>query len=178
MRHQELIDKWELGDAVELHLSQVNVPELAFQVARVLRRSDWLLLEGDLGAGKTTLVAQLAYAMGAKQRATSPTFSLLNVIQLESSGSLVSSICHMDLYRVKRSQELQHLGLELEMTQTSIAVIEWSENIEPEGWCDFFQVTRCKKPVRIPVIKIAHEENKDLRFYSLSWKSLDEFLFG
>lgn len=178
MRHQELIDKWELGEAVQLHLSQVNVPELAVRVANVLRPSDWLLLEGDLGAGKTTFVAQLAREMGAKQNATSPTFSLLNVIQLESSGSLVSRICHMDLYRVKRSQELQHLGLELEITQTSIAVIEWSENIEPEGWSDFFQVTRCKKPVRIPVIKIAHEENKDLRCYSLSWKSIDEFLFG
>lgn len=176
MIYQESINKWEHGEAVKLHLSQVEISEFAVQVAKVLRPSDWLLLEGDIGAGKTTFVAQLAYAMGAKQRATSPTFSLLNVIQLDSSDSLVSRICHMDLYRVKRPQELHHLGLELEMTQTSVAVIEWHENIEPEGWSDFFQVTRCKKPARIPVIKISHEENQSLRFYTLIWKSLDEFL--
>jgi tRNA A37 threonylcarbamoyladenosine biosynthesis protein TsaE len=114
--------------------------------------------------------------MGSQQLVASPTFSLLNVIDLPNSvADSVARICHMDLYRIRRAEELMHLGLEIEFSASAIAIIEWSENVEGEGWKRFFDFTRCKKPMRILTLSIENLPDSEKRRYSFDWLSFNDF---
>jgi tRNA threonylcarbamoyladenosine biosynthesis protein TsaE len=83
-----------------------------------------ILLRGDLGAGKTTLVKGIAAGFGAanKDEVTSPTFTLVH----EYRGP-TATLYHIDLYRVDTQRELETLGLDDLMTENSILLIEWGE---------------------------------------------------
>jgi len=82
-----------------------------------------LLLEGDLGAGKTALVRGLAAGMGiAPETVRSPTFTLMN--DYGEEGQLL----HVDLYRLE-GDEIVALGLEERLALPGVKVIEWSERV-------------------------------------------------
>ena len=91
----------------------------------MLRTMRMVLLLGDLGAGKTTLVKGIAEALAAASRddVTSPTFTLIH----EYRGPEVS-VYHVDLYRIETERELATLGLdELLASHGNLVVIEWGE---------------------------------------------------
>jgi tRNA threonylcarbamoyladenosine biosynthesis protein TsaE len=83
-----------------------------------------ILLRGDLGAGKTTLVKGIAVGFGAAlaDDVTSPTFTLVH----EYRGPR-AALYHIDLYRVDTERELETLGLDDLIEPTSILLIEWGE---------------------------------------------------
>jgi tRNA threonylcarbamoyladenosine biosynthesis protein TsaE len=83
-----------------------------------------VLLRGDLGTGKTTLVKGIAEAFDAAsaEDVTSPTFTLVH----EYRGPEVN-LFHIDLYRVDTPRQLETLGLDDLMTENSILLIEWGE---------------------------------------------------
>src|SRR5450432_570078 len=83
-----------------------------------------VLLRGDLGAGKTTLVKGIAAGFGAasEDEVTSPTFTLVH----EYRGP-TATLYHIDLYRVDTRRELETLGLDDLMGENSILLIEWGE---------------------------------------------------
>jgi tRNA threonylcarbamoyladenosine biosynthesis protein TsaE len=83
-----------------------------------------VLLRGDLGAGKTTLVKGIAAAFeaAAEEDVTSPTFTLVH----EYRG-LRANIYHIDLYRIDTPRELETLGLDDLRSENSILLIEWGE---------------------------------------------------
>jgi tRNA threonylcarbamoyladenosine biosynthesis protein TsaE len=83
-----------------------------------------VLLRGDLGAGKTTLVKGIAAAFEAAEEedVTSPTFTLIH----EYRGPR-ANLFHIDLYRVDTQRELETLGLDDLRTDNSILLIEWGE---------------------------------------------------
>ena len=83
-----------------------------------------ILLRGDLGAGKTTLVKGIAegFAAGSADDVTSPTFTLVH----EYRGRR-ATLYHVDLYRVDTERELETIGLDDLMGPTSILLIEWGE---------------------------------------------------
>jgi len=83
-----------------------------------------VLLRGDLGAGKTTLVKGIASAFdaAAEEDVTSPTFTLVH----EYRGPR-ASLYHIDLYRVDTLRELETLGLDDLRSDNSILLIEWGE---------------------------------------------------
>jgi tRNA threonylcarbamoyladenosine biosynthesis protein TsaE len=83
-----------------------------------------VLLRGDLGAGKTTLVKGIAAAFeaAAEEDVTSPTFTLVH----EYRG-LRANLYHIDLYRVDTPRELETLGLDDLRSENSILLIEWGE---------------------------------------------------
>jgi tRNA threonylcarbamoyladenosine biosynthesis protein TsaE len=84
-----------------------------------------VLLRGDLGAGKTTMVKGIAEAFNAASQddVTSPTFTLMH----EYRGPEVS-VYHVDLYRIETSRELDTLGLdELITDERNVVLIEWGE---------------------------------------------------
>ena len=86
---------------------------------------DAIALIGDLGAGKTTLVAGLVAALGGGA-AASPTFSLVN----EYPGGRLR-VWHVDLYRLERAAELPELGLDDVIGDPSgIVVIEWADKFD------------------------------------------------
>lgn len=83
-----------------------------------------VLLRGDLGAGKTTLVKGIAQAFhaAAEEDVTSPTFTLVH----EYRGP-TATLYHIDLYRIDTPRQLQTLALDDLMAQNSILLIEWGE---------------------------------------------------
>jgi tRNA threonylcarbamoyladenosine biosynthesis protein TsaE len=84
-----------------------------------------VLLRGDLGAGKTTLVKGIAAAFNAAEEedVTSPTFTLIH----EYRGPK-ANLYHIDLYRIDTQRELETLGLDdLRAERDSILLIEWGE---------------------------------------------------
>ena len=83
-----------------------------------------VLLRGDLGAGKTTLVKGIAEGFGAASAddVTSPTFTLIH----EYRGTR-AVLYHIDLYRVDTERELETLGLDDLMAPESILLMEWGE---------------------------------------------------
>jgi tRNA threonylcarbamoyladenosine biosynthesis protein TsaE len=92
-----------------------------------LRQGDLLLLEGDLGAGKTTFVRGVARGTGSPAHVASPTFQLVRVYP----GRV--QLAHVDLYRLEASAELAELGLE-ELLDQGVVVVEWGNRLEaPEA---------------------------------------------
>ena len=83
-----------------------------------------VLLRGDLGAGKTTLVKGIAEGFGAARAedVTSPTFTLVH----EYRGPH-TPLYHIDLYRIETQRELETLGLDDLLAPNSILLIEWGE---------------------------------------------------
>ena len=86
-----------------------------------------VLLRGDLGAGKTTLVKGIARAFDAAQEedVTSPTFTLIH----EYRGPRVN-VYHVDLYRVDTPRQLETLGLDDLIAENSVLLLEWGEKFQ------------------------------------------------
>jgi tRNA threonylcarbamoyladenosine biosynthesis protein TsaE len=98
---------------------------LARKIARSLRGRDLLLLSGELGAGKTTLVRYLAGALGIEPGwVSSPSFTL---VQRYPAGEAGVGITHVDLYRLKGGSDLEGLGLEEILAGDDLVVVEWPE---------------------------------------------------
>ncbi len=93
-------------------------------LANMLAPPKLVLLRGDLGAGKTTLVKGIAEAFhaAAEEDVTSPTFTLIH----EYRGPAVN-LYHIDLYRVDTPRQLETLGLDDLISENSIILIEWGE---------------------------------------------------
>lgn len=97
---------------------------LGRQIARLLVPPTIVLLRGDLGAGKTTLVKGIASAFEAasEEDVSSPTFTLVH----EYRGP-TANLFHIDLYRVDTPRQLETLGLDDLISANSILLIEWGE---------------------------------------------------
>jgi tRNA threonylcarbamoyladenosine biosynthesis protein TsaE len=93
-------------------------------LTRLLAPPKLVLLRGDLGAGKTTLIKGIASAFQAasEENVTSPTFTLVH----EYRGPL-ASLYHIDLYRVDTPRQLETLGIEDLIAEDSVLLIEWGE---------------------------------------------------
>ncbi|HET6792914.1 MAG TPA: tRNA (adenosine(37)-N6)-threonylcarbamoyltransferase complex ATPase subunit type 1 TsaE, partial [Acidimicrobiales bacterium] len=97
--------------------------ELAGRLAGVLQPGDLILLEGDLGAGKTTFTQGMARALGVGDAVTSPTFVLMNIYPTDAGFDLV----HVDVYRLDRLSEVVDLALPEMLEDGSVVVVEWGE---------------------------------------------------
>ena len=91
---------------------------LGARLAPLLRAGDLVQLDGELGAGKTTLTRGLGAALGAREAITSPTFVLAREHPTASGTPLV----HVDAYRLATTAELDDLDLDWEH---AIVVVEW-----------------------------------------------------
>ena len=84
---------------------------------------DTILIMGEVGTGKTTLIKEYCKLIGVKEIVNSPTYNLINEYQ-NKRGKIV----HMDLYRVKDINEINELGF-FEYLENNIVIIEWPEII-------------------------------------------------
>src|SRR5438309_4477039 len=104
--------------------SAEETTELGRRLVAELKPGSIVLLRGDLGAGKTTMVKGIAEGFQAAKAedVTSPTFTLIH----EYRGPAVT-LFHIDLYRIDTQRELDTLALDDLMTAQSILLIEWGE---------------------------------------------------
>lgn len=93
-------------------------------IARSCLPGTVIYLYGDLGAGKTTLVRGFLHAFGHVGHVRSPTFTLFELYQVAPQ----QIICHLDLYRLKQSEELIYLGIRDYFNEKNICLIEWPDN--------------------------------------------------
>lgn len=108
-----------MSEPLDLIIDDAEAMEaLGARLAAVLRAGDVVLLNGELGAGKTTLTRGLGAALGARGAVTSPTFVLARTHPTASGVPLV----HVDAYRLGSAAEVDDLDLDLD---GSITVVEW-----------------------------------------------------
>ena len=111
--------------------SAAETRALGKKLAARLQPGDVLLLEGDLGAGKSELTRGIAAGLGVTETVTSPSFTILNVYE---SGRC--PLYHFDWYRLESSEELYELGMDEYLGGDGIAVVEWPgrcPDAVPEG---------------------------------------------
>ena len=97
---------------------------LGARLARELRAGDLVVLTGDLGAGKTTLVQGLGRGLGVTEAITSPTF----VIARHHPNSAGPDLLHVDAYRLGSIREVDDLDLDAD-TDGCVTVVEWGEGL-------------------------------------------------
>ncbi len=97
---------------------------LGVQLAHLLRSGDVVRLEGDLGAGKSTLARALIRELTGAGDAPSPTFTFV-----ETYDAPDFRIWHFDFYRLEKAEDVWELGLE-EALEDGAVIIEWPEHAE------------------------------------------------
>jgi tRNA threonylcarbamoyladenosine biosynthesis protein TsaE len=111
--------------------TEKDTQSFAQKLAKSLKGGEVIALEGDLGAGKTTLTQYLAKALGVKANVTSPTFVLMKVYEGRSPKSEVRRLVHVDCYRLDDPQELFYLGIEEYINaKDTVVIIEWADKIK------------------------------------------------
>ena len=107
----------------EIHTASFEeTMQVAERLARLFTGGEVLLLEGDLGAGKTTFTKGLAKGLDIKRNVNSPTFTIIK----EYNGRL--PLYHMDVYRLEDSDE--DLGFDDYFSSEGVCVVEWAQFIE------------------------------------------------
>jgi tRNA threonylcarbamoyladenosine biosynthesis protein TsaE len=110
------------GEALATLADEAATLALGERVGLALRPGLKVYLEGDLGAGKTTLVRGALRALGYRGRVKSPTFTL---VELYSVSSLY--LYHFDFYRFKNPQEWRDAGFREEFGGPGVCLVEWPE---------------------------------------------------
>tara|TARA_Y100000590_G_scaffold386684_1_gene459676 strand:+ start:179 stop:634 length:456 start_codon:yes stop_codon:yes gene_type:complete len=112
---------------LKYNLSQLE--SISKKIILNLSSTDCIFLSGELGSGKTTFTRSLIHQLQEKNKVSktevpSPTFNLLHEYEINSL-----KVMHYDLYRLKKSKEIEQLGI-FEEIKNVITIIEWPEKME------------------------------------------------
>lgn len=111
--------------------------------------SKTILLYGEMGVGKTTLVKSMAKALGSRDAISSPTFSIVNEYEIENG-----LLYHFDLYRINDIEETYNFGIEDYLYSENWILIEWPELIKPLLNDKFNTVFLAEKSKKLRKIKL------------------------
>ena len=109
--------------AVFVSTSREATKAFAIEYAKTLRRGDVVILDGDMGAGKTVFAKGVAEGLGIEEEVTSPTYAYMN----DYDGRLF----HYDCYRIEDPAQAEALGLADYFDMGGICLVEWAQNIAP-----------------------------------------------
>ena len=129
--------------AIFISNSREATEAFACEYAKTLQRGDVVLLDGDMGAGKTVFSKGIAKGLGIKEEVTSPTYAYMN----DYDGRLF----HYDCYRIESVEQAEQLGLADYFDMGGICLVEWSQNIAPLLPKD------CK---RVRIVKLSETERQ------------------
>ncbi len=109
---------------VHVSRSAEETKKIAADFARTLQGGELVLLEGELGAGKTTFAQGLCETLGVQGPVRSPTFAILHAYDADAGS--VRRVAHLDLYRFKKPEEALELGLDDWLDRPDAVVLaEW-----------------------------------------------------
>ena len=111
--------------------------QLGSTLASYVRVGDVVVLNGDLGAGKTHFVQGVAQRLGVCDAVTSPTFNIL--LSYQTSGGL--PLHHFDLYRLDSSDQLEDIAYYETLDGDGVSFVEWGEKFPAELPCSYLQIT-------------------------------------
>ncbi|HUA92330.1 MAG TPA: tRNA (adenosine(37)-N6)-threonylcarbamoyltransferase complex ATPase subunit type 1 TsaE [Terracidiphilus sp.] len=111
--------------------SGADTIEVGRKLVRLLKPPQLLLLKGELGTGKTTLVKGIAQALDAAEpdEVTSPTFTLLHEYEGTRDGKPMK-LYHLDVYRLESERQLETLGLDELLTEDALVLVEWGDKFK------------------------------------------------
>jgi tRNA threonylcarbamoyladenosine biosynthesis protein TsaE len=111
--------------------SGADTVDVGRKLVHLLVPPQLLILRGDLGTGKTTLVKGIAQALDAAEpdEVTSPTFTLLHEYDGTREGKPVK-LFHLDVYRIEGERQLEALGLDELLTPDALVLVEWGEKFK------------------------------------------------
>jgi tRNA threonylcarbamoyladenosine biosynthesis protein TsaE len=111
--------------------SGADTIDVGRKLAKLLKPPQLLILRGDLGTGKTTLVKGIAQALDAAEadEVTSPTFTLIHEYDGMQDGKPVK-LYHLDVYRLEGERQLESLGLDELLTEDALVLVEWGEKFK------------------------------------------------
>lgn len=105
-------------------LSEIDT--IAAWVLQSMPKTWVLCFEGDLGAGKTTLIKAICKNLGVIDQVNSPTYSLLNVYETDQNHGF-KHVIHIDLYRISGEEEAIRAGIEEYIYSGNCCLIEWPQ---------------------------------------------------
>lgn len=103
-----------------------DLPEVAEQIIESAKGKEIVAFYGAMGAGKTTLIREIAEQLGVVDNVTSPTFSLVNQYMTNDG----EQIFHFDFYRIEKIEEAYDFGYEEYFFSGNLCLVEWPEKIE------------------------------------------------
>ena len=104
--------------------NEIECQALGKKIATKLKGGDVILLEGELGTGKTTMVKGILKKLNYKYEVTSPTFTLINEYEADVK------VIHIDCYRENDFKRWQQIGLDEYLFSDNIVIIEWGNLIK------------------------------------------------
>ena len=107
--------------------SLAELPDAAEEIIRSLGGRTIVAFRGEMGAGKTTLIREIAARLGSDDVVTSPTFAIINQYAAAEGRTLY----HFDFYRIDRLEEGYDFGYEEYFDSGDLCLVEWPEKIEP-----------------------------------------------
>lgn len=107
-----------------MRLSASELSRFGEEVGARLSAPAVIGLSGELGAGKTTLVQAICRGLGARARATSPTYALVHHYDARPGAT---PVYHVDCYRLRHPDEARDLGFDEMIRERAIVLIEWPE---------------------------------------------------
>lgn len=130
-----------------------HIPEAVQSLLKVIKYP-LILMQGQLGAGKTTITKEILQQKGSLDIGTSPSYSLINQYKGENE-----IIYHIDLYRLEQPQEAFNLGLEEVIYSGLLCIIEWPELILDYIEPPFTMLKIEVEPDGSRVISLIHEDS-------------------
>lgn len=106
---------------------------LAKKLASRLIGGEFITLQGDLGAGKTTFTQGLVSALGSTARVKSPTFTVMNEYLVDNHSS-IRRVIHCDFYRFTKASELGALELDEQRNPSTVIIAEWPDALPTVEW--------------------------------------------
>ncbi len=111
-----------------IHIAtQEELPQVAEAVLAAAEHRTVVVFRGEMGAGKTTLIREIAALLGCTDTVTSPTFAIVN--QYKGTGGRM--VYHFDFYRIEDLREAYDFGYEEYFYSGDLCLVEWPEKIEP-----------------------------------------------
>lgn len=104
-----------------------DLPRAAVEFLQDIGENKIIALRGKMGAGKTTLVAEMMRQLKMDDEASSPTFAIANEYHSSETGQ---TVYHFDFYRLESSAEVYDIGIEDYWDSGNLCLMEWTENIE------------------------------------------------
>ena len=132
--------------SITITRSAEETEKFAYEYAKTLIAGDVVLLDGDMGAGKTVFAKGVARGLGISEEVTSPTYAYMN----DYDGRLF----HYDCYRIESPEQAEQLGLADYFDMGGICLVEWAQNIAP----------LLPREVKRVQIKKINENEREIRF--------------